>query len=148
MRSKSPQPEGHEHLQQQHESLVLSLQQLDGDEASGAPTTPVATGQAIDLNSGNSGNQNDTFRDVHRRIPLKRPLAPGDGRGDPESKSPRKIAEFEQMSGVLIAYPLGVPASLVADFTTHAIVYCLCSSSQQRGCNSLPRNDYFSTTFG
>jgi agmatine/peptidylarginine deiminase len=48
----------------------------------------------------------------------------------------RPVAEFEPASQVLIRYPLGIPVSLVAQFSNAAQVICIVSSSQQSAANS------------
>jgi agmatine deiminase len=41
----------------------------------------------------------------------------------------RNVAEFERMEGVLVRYPLGLPASLIAAFSQQTVVYTLVSST-------------------
>lgn len=41
----------------------------------------------------------------------------------------RGIAEFERMEGVLVRYPLGLPTSLIANFSKQTVVYTLVSTS-------------------
>ena len=48
---------------------------------------------------------------------------------DPPTGELRFVAEFEPMQGVTIRYPLGIPESLVADFTHNCQVYCIVSDS-------------------
>lgn len=48
----------------------------------------------------------------------------------------RPVAEFEPASHVLIRYPLGIPASFVAQLSNTAQVVCLVTSSQQSAANS------------
>ena len=50
---------------------------------------------------------------------------------DPPAGVVRFVAEFEPMQGVMIRYPLGIPESLVADFSTNCQVYCIVSDSCQ-----------------
>ncbi len=50
---------------------------------------------------------------------------------DPPTGEPRFVAEFEPMQGVMIRYPLGIPESLVADFTKNCQVYCIVVDSCQ-----------------
>ena len=55
---------------------------------------------------------------------------------DPPTGTPRFVAEFEPMQGVMIRYPLGIPTSLVAQLAENCRVYCVVSSSQQSGAQS------------
>ncbi|MDY0151792.1 MAG: agmatine deiminase family protein [Candidatus Cloacimonas sp.] len=48
----------------------------------------------------------------------------------------RPVAEFEPASQVLIRYPLGIPVSLVTQFSNTTQVVCVVSSSQQSAANS------------
>lgn len=50
---------------------------------------------------------------------------------DPPTGTPRFVAEFEPMQGVMIRYPLGIPTSLVAQLSNNCHVYCIVSSSYQ-----------------
>ena len=50
---------------------------------------------------------------------------------DPPTGKPRFVAEFEPMQGVMIRFPLGIPESLVADFSNNCQVYCIVSDSCQ-----------------
>ena len=50
---------------------------------------------------------------------------------DPPTGTPRFVAEFEPMQGVMIRYPLGIPTSLVKQLSNNCHVYCVVSSSQQ-----------------
>ncbi|MCD4652094.1 MAG: agmatine deiminase family protein [Candidatus Cloacimonetes bacterium] len=43
----------------------------------------------------------------------------------------RAVAEFEQMEAVLIRYPLGIPASLVAELSQEIRVITVCNASQE-----------------
>lgn len=43
----------------------------------------------------------------------------------------RNPGEFEPMTGVLIRWPLGIPYSLIADFSNHSFVWVICLSSEQ-----------------
>lgn len=45
------------------------------------------------------------------------------------------VAEFEEMKGVLVRYPLGIPPSLVALFSTDAMVHVLCVAALQKEAN-------------
>ena len=71
---------------------------------------------------------------------LPRGLAPGETPVSPRAASSGNaslpagfslVAEFAPMAGVLIRYPLGIPASLVALFATDVHVYCLCEAVLQ-----------------
>ena len=55
---------------------------------------------------------------------------------DPPTGTPRFVAEFEPMQGVMIRYPLGIPNSLVAQLSNNCMVYCIVSSSQQNQAQS------------
>lgn len=48
----------------------------------------------------------------------------------------RNIAEFEPMEGVLIRYPLGIPATLIKEMAEGVRVYCVVSSSQQQSAEN------------
>ena len=50
---------------------------------------------------------------------------------DPPTGTPRFVAEFEPMQGVMIRYPLGIPTSLVAQLANNCQVYCIVSNSYQ-----------------
>ena len=50
---------------------------------------------------------------------------------DPPTGTPRFVAEFEPMQGVMIRYPLGIPTSLVAQLSNNCMVYCIVSGSYQ-----------------
>ncbi|MBO2522251.1 MAG: hypothetical protein CW336_00095 [Bacteroidetes bacterium] len=50
---------------------------------------------------------------------------------DPPTGTPRFVAEFEPMQGVMIRYPLGIPTSLVAQLSNNCHVYCIVSTSYQ-----------------
>ena len=50
---------------------------------------------------------------------------------DPPTGTPRFVAEFEPMQGVMIRYPLGIPESLVAQLSNNCHVYCIVTNSQQ-----------------
>jgi agmatine deiminase len=53
----------------------------------------------------------------------------------------RNIAEFEQMEGVLIAYPLGIPVSLVAEMSEDVMVTTIVANSSSE---NQARNQYIS----
>lgn len=55
---------------------------------------------------------------------------------DPPTGTPRFVAEFEPMQGVMIRYPLGIPTSLVALLSNNCHVYCIVSSSYQSQAQS------------
>ena len=55
---------------------------------------------------------------------------------DPPTGTPRFVAEFEPMQGVMIRYPLGIPTSLVAQLSNNCMVYCIVSTSQQNQAQS------------
>lgn len=55
---------------------------------------------------------------------------------DPPTGTPRFVAEFEPMQGVMIRYPLGIPTSLVAQLSNNCHVYCIVSSSSQSQAQS------------
>ena len=50
---------------------------------------------------------------------------------DPPTGTPRFVAEFEPMQGVMIRYPLGIPTSLVVQLADNCQVYCIVSSGYQ-----------------
>ena len=50
---------------------------------------------------------------------------------DPPTGTPRFVAEFEPMQGVMIRYPLGIPTSLVAQLSNNCMVYCIVSNGYQ-----------------
>lgn len=49
----------------------------------------------------------------------------------PPTGNPISIAEFERSAGVLVAYPFGIPVSLIAEMSKDAKVYTLIPSSSQ-----------------
>ena len=59
---------------------------------------------------------------------------------DPPTGTPRFVAEFEPMQGVMIRYPLGIPTSLVAELANNCHVYCIVSSSYQSSAQSSFQN--------
>ena len=59
---------------------------------------------------------------------------------DPPAGEPRFVAEFEPMQGVTIRYPLGIPESLVAQFSNNCMVYCIVSSSYQNQAQNAFQN--------
>ena len=58
----------------------------------------------------------------------------------PPTGTPRFVAEFEPMQGVMIRYPLGIPTSLVAQLANNCPVYCIVSTSQQSSAQSSFQN--------
>ena len=52
------------------------------------------------------------------------------------TEAPRFVAEFEPMQGVAIAYPLGIPLSLVKLLAENCQVYCIVQQSQQSTARS------------
>ena len=59
---------------------------------------------------------------------------------DPPTGTPRFVAEFEPMQGVMIRYPLGIPTSLVVQLANNCHVYCIVSSSYQSSAQSSFQN--------
>lgn len=55
---------------------------------------------------------------------------------DPPTGTPRFVAEFEPMQGVLIRYPLGIPESLVVQLANNCHVYCIVSTSYQNSAQN------------
>ncbi|MBQ6083931.1 MAG: agmatine deiminase family protein [Bacteroidales bacterium] len=55
---------------------------------------------------------------------------------DPPTGTPRFVAEFEPMQGVMIRYPLGIPTSLVVQLANNCHVYCVVSASYQSSAQS------------
>ena len=55
---------------------------------------------------------------------------------DPPTGTPRFVAEFEPMQGVMIRYPLGIPTSLVAQLSNNCMVYCIVESYYQNQAQS------------
>ncbi len=91
---------------------------------------------------------------LRTRLQLAPPLAPL-----------RNIAEFEQMEGVLIAYPLGIPVSLVAEMSEDVMVTTIVANSSSENqarsqyssggvnmanCNFLyaPHDSYWTRDYG
>ena len=52
------------------------------------------------------------------------------------TEAPRFVAEFEPMQGVMIAYPLGIPISLVKSLAENCQVYCIAQQYQQSSARS------------
>lgn len=50
----------------------------------------------------------------------------------PPTGNPISIGEFERAAGVLVAYPFGVPISLIQEISKDALVYTIVSSSNQQ----------------
>ena len=59
---------------------------------------------------------------------------------DPPTGTPRFVAEFEPMQGVMIRYPLGIPTSLVVQLANNCPVYCIVSSGQQNSAQNSFQN--------
>ena len=59
---------------------------------------------------------------------------------DPPTGTPRFVAEFEPMQGVMIRYPLGIPTSLVVQLANNCRVYCIVSSSYQSSAQNSFQN--------
>ncbi len=59
---------------------------------------------------------------------------------DPPTGSVRQTAEFEQMEGVLVVYPLGIPVSAVAEMSQHTKVYTIVTSGSQNSCTNTYTN--------
>lgn len=55
---------------------------------------------------------------------------------DPPVGPIHNIAEFEPMQAVLVRYPLGLPVSLIAEFSQETTVLTLVSSSSQSSCEA------------
>ena len=58
----------------------------------------------------------------------------------PPTGTPRFVAEFEPMQGVMIRYPLGIPTSLVVQLANNCPVYCIVSASQQSSAQNTFQN--------
>ena len=54
----------------------------------------------------------------------------------PPTGTPRFVAEFEPMQGVMIRYPLGIPTSLVAQMSNNCHIYCIAESYYQSSAQS------------
>ena len=59
---------------------------------------------------------------------------------NPPTGTPRFVAEFEPMQGVMIRYPLGIPTSLVVQLANNCPVYCIVSSGQQNSAQNSFQN--------
>ncbi|MBR4391141.1 MAG: agmatine deiminase family protein [Bacteroidales bacterium] len=57
---------------------------------------------------------------------------------DPPTGTPRFVAEFEPMQGVMIRYPLGIPTSLVVQLANNCHVYCV--TQQQNNAQNAFQN--------
>ncbi|MDP8267959.1 MAG: agmatine deiminase family protein [Candidatus Tenebribacter davisii] len=55
---------------------------------------------------------------------------------DPPVGEVRQTSEFEQMEGVLVVYPLGVPYALIAEMSQDTKVYTIVESYQQNQCET------------
>ena len=60
---------------------------------------------------------------------------------DPPIGTVRQTSEFEQMEGVLVVYPLGVPYSLIAEMSQDIKVYTIVESYQQSQCETNYQNN-------
>ena len=60
---------------------------------------------------------------------------------DPPVGEVRQTSEFEQMEGVLVVYPLGVPYALIAEMSQDIIVYTIVESYQQSQCETDYQNN-------
>ncbi len=60
---------------------------------------------------------------------------------DPPTGAVRQTSEFEQMEGVLVVYPLGVPYTLIAEMSQDIIVYTILESYQQSQCETNYQNN-------
>ena len=58
----------------------------------------------------------------------------------PPTGTPRFVAEFEPMQGVMIRYPLGIPTSLVVQLANNCPVYCIVTTSQQNSAQNTFQN--------
>lgn len=58
----------------------------------------------------------------------------------PPTGTPRFVAEFEPMQGVMIRYPLGIPTSLVVQLSNNCHVYCIVESYYQNSAQSSFQN--------
>ncbi len=50
----------------------------------------------------------------------------------PPTGNPISIAEFERMSGVVVAYPFGIPMSLIKEMAKDALVYTIVANNNQQ----------------
>ncbi len=53
----------------------------------------------------------------------------------------RQTSEFEQMEGVLVVYPLGVPYALIAEMSQDITIYTIVQSYQQTQCETYYQNN-------
>lgn len=60
---------------------------------------------------------------------------------DPPTGIVRQTSEFEQMEGVLVVYPLGIPVSAVAEMSQDTKVYTIVSSGSQTSCENQYQNN-------
>ncbi len=54
----------------------------------------------------------------------------------PPGEGVRSPGEFEPMTGVFIRWPLGIPYTVIVDFSNHTKVWVICQSSEQAGVTS------------
>ncbi|RLC56433.1 MAG: hypothetical protein DRH89_05685, partial [Candidatus Cloacimonadota bacterium] len=60
---------------------------------------------------------------------------------DPPTGIVRQTSEFEQMEGVLVVYPLGVPYTLIAEMSQDITIYTIVQSYQQNQCETNYQNN-------
>jgi len=60
---------------------------------------------------------------------------------EPPTGEIRQTSEFEQMEGVLVVYPPGVPYTLIAEMSQDIIVYTIVQSYQQNQCETNYQNN-------
>jgi len=60
---------------------------------------------------------------------------------DPPTGDIRQTAEFEQMEGVLVVYPLGIPISVIAELSEDTIVYTIVTTGYQNSCENTYQNN-------
>jgi agmatine/peptidylarginine deiminase len=60
---------------------------------------------------------------------------------DPPTGNVRQTAEFEQMEGVLVVYPLGIPVSVVVELSEDTKVYTIVTSGSQTNCSNYFQNN-------
>lgn len=60
---------------------------------------------------------------------------------DPPVGNVRQTSEFEQMEGVLVVYPLGIPYELIAEMSEDIMVYTIVTSGYQSQCETNYQNN-------
>jgi agmatine/peptidylarginine deiminase len=60
---------------------------------------------------------------------------------DPPVGNVRQTAEFEQMEGVLVVYPLGIPVSAIAELSEDTKVYTIVTTGNQNSCTNMFTNN-------